>query len=248
MQYKLGISIALGVFLLSPFHYAAASLLWCDPLLGGCSNPFSGVDQSIQQQQSQTQAQQQSWQQIQDKESALKSQYGYAAYTSCTANMLNIDGGNLTQVTMYLNADEPCMASYKSRQEQTASTQCVSLGNGRYSGNCTCGAGYTFKNNVCTPITCDAGYILRDSTCVLGSQFCASKFGPNSVFNGKLCDCASGYKFNEFFDSRAQCVAVTPAKTTGSRLAANQIAVILSLLQSFGADTKTIASVKAALQ
>ena len=49
MQYKFGISIALGVFLLLPFHQAFASVLWCDPLFGLCSNPYGNVSTEVPQ-------------------------------------------------------------------------------------------------------------------------------------------------------------------------------------------------------
>lgn len=254
MQHKIIVAIVFGVFLLFPSHQAAASILWCDPLLGGCSNPYSGVDQSMQQQQSQTQALQQSWQQIQNKESALKSQYGYAAYTSCTANMLNIDGGNLAQVTIYLNADEPCMAGYKAKQD--AKTQC-STGYVYFNGSCVSGAQGCLNswgaNSVWTGTGCDCAmnYKWDGSKCVSTAPTCTA----NSTYNGSQCICNAGYSSLSGYCISNQAAlgalhpttVTTPTKTTGSKLAANQVAAILSLLQAFGADAKVIASVKAAL-
>ncbi len=296
MQYKNIVTIAFGVFLLLPFQ--ASAQIWCDPLLGFCSDPYGALNQSIQQQQSQVQAQQQAWQRMQDKESALKSQYGYAAYSSCTDNMLNIDGGNISQVTMYLNADEPCMASYKTNSTPSISNdqKCANkfgvgttwTGKTDSVGNpeCQCASGYASTNGACvlsaaTTPTCTANSTYNGSQCICNTgysnlsgycisnlaalaalnppskandQTCQSSYGTHSIWTGEknaqggiVCGCGTSFDWNS---SRTACVApvtITTSNSHSSGLAANQIAAILSLLQSFGADQSVINNVRVSL-
>lgn len=281
MRYTHIAIVAFGIILLLPFHQAVAQMMptftnpsslpiftgtsWCDPLLGFCQDPYSGVNQSMQQQQSQLQSLQQTYQQTQARESALKSQYGYAAYTSCTANMLNIDSFNFSEVTMYLNANEPCMASYKAKQD--AKTQCTT-GYVYFNGSCISGdQGCVNKwgaNTIWTGTSCDcaSGYQWGGSgnnQCVATIQTgCKTDFGPYAYNppGGRGCLCLPGYEWGTWNQklgcappqNTGQATAIkTSNNSHGSGLAANQIAAILSLLSSFGADRSVIASVQAAL-
>jgi hypothetical protein len=121
-----------------------------------CSNPYSSVDQDIQQTQIQNQLQSsQQSQSVQNTENRLMSQYGLSAYNSCTSNMLHIDQGNMYEVASYLNMDETCMESYVAKQK--AQTTCTSDPNASWSsyyGQCQCNAGYEKSkfNGLCYPI------------------------------------------------------------------------------------------------
>src|SRR3989338_7277672 len=103
MQYKytvahtisLGILVVFGILLLPPFHQATAGIVLCDSFVGSgsistfCNDPFGDVDLNSASRFGTSNSDQQQKQSNQDTINRMKLQYGYAAYSSCTSNMLN---------------------------------------------------------------------------------------------------------------------------------------------------------------
>lgn len=193
MQYKnlvghtifFGVSIVFLASLSFPFHQASANVIMCDPLVGICSDPFSNVEQSIQQHQSQIQAYQQGWQQIQNKESAMKSQYGYDAYVYCTRSSSFLYEGDVGRSNILLMAAEPCMANYKPTQEagRAARNSCMQGGRGVWTPYAYGTAGY--GGGQCQ---CNSGQLIN-GTCVTTIPTCTA----NSTYDGSQCICNAGY-------------------------------------------------------
>lgn len=203
-------------------------------------------------------------QQVQSNQATInrmKSQYGLAAYSSCTSNTLNVDTANPYTLATWLSYDEPCMASNKAKQAQQQ-IQC-SAGYVLVNGSCESGnQGCVNKwgtNTIWTGTGCDcaSGYKWGGSgnnQCVATTPTCTT----NSTYNGSQCICNAGYSSlsGVCISNQAAISALHPTSSTvptktsnphSSGLSTAQISSIISLLQAFGADASVIASVQVAL-
>lgn len=238
MQYKFCVGIFFFIVLIVPLSSAHAGV-WC---IGGiCSDPYSGVDQTIQQLQLQNELN--SLQQTQSNQATinrLKLQYGYAAYSECIST--NFDYGNQYEVAIQFMAAESCMANYQSRtqreqqvqQNNQQQQQVIQPSNQRALEALTpwtdraitpqqttqapvCTANATYNGSQCI---CNTGYFSDSGACITGAQSCINNYGSNSVYNSadNSCDCVSGFVWDS---GQATCVktattVVTPTvkKTT----------------------------------
>lgn len=104
---------------------------------------------------------------------------------------------------------------------------------------------------------CDSGYLFNSSNqCTSADVLCQNLNGSASQYNSltKKCECFPGYTYNGsicVYNAPAPVPTPTVTSTISTKnshgLTFTQINAIISLLQSFGADASSIASVRAAM-
>lgn len=203
MNYKFFAGFFFFIAIAAPLSTVHASIV-CVGIF--CSDPYSGVDQTIQQLQLQNQLNSlQQTQSNQTTDNRLRLQYGYTAYSYCMSKYSYLNHGDQFGIATQFEMAEGCMNSYASAQG--AKVQCIQNGQwvpypygtvGYPGGQCQCNTGYTLSNGVCLSV----------------NQTCQNQYGSNSYgsTDGNYCYCSSGFNWNS---GKTYCVRqVCPANAT----------------------------------